>query len=362
VFPKTFRFWLLFGLLAIRLSADGQNAVVPLYHLQDFTGPWRLVTNLDSTVTAMETAIHRDGNEVYSRVLALKPVIIKTGITPGTRAGIRNFIQQYTPPQIPYTSPAVAKETGTEKFNCLEFAEDIVSHASDDGISAEVIGIKLKGKMIGHACAGFPTADGDFLYFDSTPNAGKISEHAHQAFVQVGEPYRRSDGGELGGGVGHLPISEVIPVTKLVETPVQTVSPTLPLVLSPFTSMALQSEEHVQARGILYAEENSLKVADAQLEKWQHAIEMKAVALQKQVAAQKLALQKATDRLTAKALQNNQELAAQGDPYSEMRMGERYLTGDGVPKDLIQARACLEKAAAQGSPTAAEDLDQLNNL
>jgi TPR repeat protein len=43
-----------------------------------------------------------------------------------------------------------------------------------------------------------------------------------------------------------------------------------------------------------------------------------------------------------------------------MRMGERYLKGDGVKKNLIQARTYLQEAAAQGSPTAKEDLDQLD--
>ncbi len=356
-----FRFWLLFGWLAIRLSAHGQDALTPLYHFRDFIGSWQLITNRDSTITAIETAIHRDGDQVYSRVLTLKPVVIKTGITRGTESDIRSFIEQYTPPPIPYTSPKVAKETGAEKFNCLEFAEDIVSQAGSNGISAEVIGIKLKGRRIGHACAGFPTADGDFLYFDSTPGAGKISHHAHQAFVQVGETYRRTDGGELGEGVGSLPISEIIPVTQLVETPAEQVPPAESTALSPFTTMTIQSEEHVQARGILYAEENSFKVADAQLKKWQQAIEAQAAALQKQAADQKLALQAATAKRMAKVLENTQQLAAEGDAYAQMRMGERYLTGDGVPKDLILARSYLEKAAAQGSPSAVADLDQLNS-
>ena len=176
VFVKLFRNCLVSLFVAACLRASGQdNAPAPIYHLQDFTGNWRLITNIDSTVTAMESAIHRDGNNVFSRVFILKPVVIKTGVTLGSQGDILNFISQYHPPPIPYTSPAKALETGEEKFNCLEFPEDLVTQAISNGISAQVIGIRFQGKLTGHACAGFPTADGGMLFFDSTPSAGKVS-------------------------------------------------------------------------------------------------------------------------------------------------------------------------------------------
>lgn len=60
-----------------------------------------------------------------------------------------------------------------------------------------------------------------------------------------------------------------------------------------------------------------------------------------------------------KALKYNQKLADEGDPYGLLRMGERYRDGDGVPKDLAQARDYFTKAVAAGSPTAADELSQL---
>jgi TPR repeat protein len=40
-------------------------------------------------------------------------------------------------------------------------------------------------------------------------------------------------------------------------------------------------------------------------------------------------------------------------------MGERYRDGDGVPKDLAKAKDYLTRAAAAGSPTAADELKAL---
>jgi len=62
----------------------------------------------------------------------------------------------------------------------------------------------------------------------------------------------------------------------------------------------------------------------------------------------------------AKILGFNQTEADKGDPYGLMRMGERYRDGDGVPKDLFKARDYLTKAAAAGSPTAADELSKLD--
>lgn len=60
-----------------------------------------------------------------------------------------------------------------------------------------------------------------------------------------------------------------------------------------------------------------------------------------------------------KALEYNQQAADKGDPYGLLRMGERYRDGDGVQKDLAKAKDYLTKAAAAGSPTAADELNQL---
>jgi hypothetical protein len=62
----------------------------------------------------------------------------------------------------------------------------------------------------------------------------------------------------------------------------------------------------------------------------------------------------------AKALKWNQDQAAKGDEYGQLRMGERYLTGDGVEKDLDKAREYFSKAAAKGSVRAAEMLKKLS--
>lgn len=60
-----------------------------------------------------------------------------------------------------------------------------------------------------------------------------------------------------------------------------------------------------------------------------------------------------------KALKFNQDAADKGDAYGLMRMGERYRDGDGVEKDAAKARDYFTKAAAAGSPTAADELKQL---
>jgi len=63
--------------------------------------------------------------------------------------------------------------------------------------------------------------------------------------------------------------------------------------------------------------------------------------------------------VTDKVLKNNQDLADKGDPYGLLRMGERYRDGEGVPKDLTKASDYLQKAAAAGDPTAADELKKL---
>ena len=61
-----------------------------------------------------------------------------------------------------------------------------------------------------------------------------------------------------------------------------------------------------------------------------------------------------------KRWQENERLAAQGDAYGELRMGERYLAGDGVAKDIFKARDYLQRAAEQGSQTAVNELNRLD--
>ena len=69
------------------------------------------------------------------------------------------------------------------------------------------------------------------------------------------------------------------------------------------------------------------------------------------------------DKRTAsqlKALNYNQALADKGDAYGQLRMGERYLKGDGVDKDITKARDYLSKAAAQGNIEASNLLVKIN--
>jgi TPR repeat protein len=63
----------------------------------------------------------------------------------------------------------------------------------------------------------------------------------------------------------------------------------------------------------------------------------------------------------AKALKLDEDLADKGDPFGLLRMGERYRDGDGVDRDMVKARAYLSKAAAAGSPTAADEIKNLPN-
>ena len=60
-----------------------------------------------------------------------------------------------------------------------------------------------------------------------------------------------------------------------------------------------------------------------------------------------------------KVLKFNQDAADKGDAYGLLRMGERYRDGEGVPKDLAKAKDYLTKAAAAGSPSAADELKNL---
>ncbi len=77
-------------------------------------------------------------------------------------------------------------------------------------------------------------------------------------------------------------------------------------------------------------------------------------------AAQREAQSKKTREAGERALAYHQELAAKGDAYGQLRMGQRYLAGDGVKKDVAKGRELLSLAAAQGNKTAADELEKLN--
>jgi TPR repeat protein len=295
-------------------------------------------------------------------VLLLKAVPVEISGQPQrtTEADVRNFISHYRPPPVPYTSEKTAEETGREKFNCLEFAEDIVTQAESNGIPAEVIGIKFQGKLTGHACAGFPVAEGTTLYFDSTPGAGQISRRAHEARVELGQPYRRADGGELADGAGNLPITKIIPVTRLAEIAGSLLSDDNSDSSTSKTKLVVLAEKHRQVEGIEYAGPDTLKISEAQLAKWNQAAEEFMAAKASQQETQRRAAQGVAKKLAAIALAENERLAAQGDAYGELRMGERYLTGDGVDKDVFKTRDYLQRAADHGSPTATEELKHLD--
>lgn len=59
------------------------------------------------------------------------------------------------------------------------------------------------------------------------------------------------------------------------------------------------------------------------------------------------------------ALKYNQKLAAQGDAYGLLRMGERYRDGDGVETNLTLAKIYLQRAINAGSIDASNELKAL---
>jgi len=76
-------------------------------------------------------------------------------------------------------------------------------------------------------------------------------------------------------------------------------------------------------------------------------------------AAQTQAQQAKRAELMANAIALYQKQAGDGDAYAQLRLGEIYRDGEGVPKDLAKARDYLAKAAAQGNQDAQKELDQL---
>ena len=194
------------------------------------------------------------------------------------------------------------------------------------------------------------------LYFDSTPGAGRVSRAAHEAQVEVGKPYRRAGGGEL-AGVGNLPISGIIPVTGLLKfaNGLADDHNSVPVT----TRLVVTAERHVQAKGIDYAGSDTLQVSDEQLAKWNAAANTILTELALEQGRQKATLKNVSLQAAARALAANEKLAADNDVYGLLRMGERYLAGDGVEKDLMKAAGYLRQAASQGSPTAIQELKSL---
>ena len=82
-------------------------------------------------------------------------------------------------------------------------------------------------------------------------------------------------------------------------------------------------------------------------------------AARKLAAAKKIAAAKRAKAGAELALKSNPDAAATGDAYGLLRMGERYRDGDGVERDLTQAREYLTKAKAAGSASAGDELDAL---
>jgi hypothetical protein len=58
-------------------------------------------------------------------------------------------------------------------------------------------------------------------------------------------------------------------------------------------------------------------------------------------------------------LKLDQEKAAEGSALYQYRLGRRYLTGNGVEKDVAKARELFEQAAAQGNTDAGAELEKL---
>lgn len=84
-------------------------------------------------------------------------------------------------------------------------------------------------------------------------------------------------------------------------------------------------------------------------------------AAQKAAEAKREAEKAKAKEAAENALKMNLDLAAKGDAYGLLRMGERYRDGDGVEKDLAKAKDYLQKAAEKGSPTAADELKKLTD-
>jgi TPR repeat protein len=76
---------------------------------------------------------------------------------------------------------------------------------------------------------------------------------------------------------------------------------------------------------------------------------------------QRAAAELAKKNASEKTLKWNQDQAAVGDAYGQLRMGERYRDGDGVETNIVKARAYFMQSSAQGNATAAEELHELEH-
>lgn len=79
-----------------------------------------------------------------------------------------------------------------------------------------------------------------------------------------------------------------------------------------------------------------------------------------QLAAAKLAQEKKNRETEANTVKWVRDQADAGDAFSQFRMGERYLKGDGVEKDDSLAKKYLTKASAQGNQDARDLLAKMN--
>lgn len=78
------------------------------------------------------------------------------------------------------------------------------------------------------------------------------------------------------------------------------------------------------------------------------------------VAAKKKADAKKAD-MAAALLKYHQSLADKGDPYGWLQMGKRYLTGDGVEKDEVEAHRLLSLASRAGQIEATKLLGKMGD-
>jgi hypothetical protein len=107
------------------------------------------------------------------------------------------------------------------------------------------------------------------------------------------------------------------------------------------------------------------------IEQLQASIATETIAIKDQLAADAMAKAEAKEKIKQKAaeakkvaaekiLKLNQDQADKGDAYGLLRMGEHYRDGDGVEKNLTKAKAYFQKAVDAGSPSAADELKQLD--
>lgn len=91
----------------------------------------------------------------------------------------------------------------------------------------------------------------------------------------------------------------------------------------------------------------------------QKAVERR-LAEQRRASAERVA--DAKQATQDKVLKWHLEQAEKGDSFGLFRMGEHYRDGDGVLRDLDKSREYFSKAAAAGSPSAADALSKLNQV